>query len=292
MSKRRRKIALSLLGAALAGLLGIWLLLPQIGAHLILVPLRKDAPAPPPAGIEDCTFSGEGVELAGWRGEAEGAFRGTLIYLHGVSDHRGSGGGVLDRFRQRGFDVLAYDSRAHGESGGDFCTYGFHEKRDLSQVLDTLRPGPVVLLGSSLGAAVALQTAAENDRVSLVVAAESFSSLRAVVTERAPGFFSENAIRKAIALAEKKAGFTLDEVSPAQAAASIGIPVLVIHGAEDHATQPHHARRIADALAGPHELILVEGADHNQCLRGEMWERIESWIDRHLPSAGGLSADP
>jgi hypothetical protein len=32
--------------------------------------------------------------------------------------------------------VIAYDSRAHGESGGDACTYGFFEKEDLRRVLD------------------------------------------------------------------------------------------------------------------------------------------------------------
>jgi hypothetical protein len=49
--------------------------------------------------------------------------------------------GVIQRFVPRGFDVVAYDSRAHGESDGDACTYGFFEKQDLRRVLDTVRPG-------------------------------------------------------------------------------------------------------------------------------------------------------
>lgn len=35
----------------------------------------------------------------------------------------------MDRFCKLGFDVVAYDSRANGESEGDACTYGFHEKK-------------------------------------------------------------------------------------------------------------------------------------------------------------------
>jgi pimeloyl-ACP methyl ester carboxylesterase len=54
------------------------------------------------------------------------------------------------------FDVLAYDSRAHGESGGNACTYGYYEKRDLSRAIDLIGLRPVVALGISLGAAVAL----------------------------------------------------------------------------------------------------------------------------------------
>lgn len=86
----------------------------------------------------------------------------------------------------RGFDVVAYDSRAHGESDGDVCTYGFYEARDLHRVLDTVAPGPVVLFGTSLGAAVALQETAGDPRVTAVVAAETFSDLRTVASERAP----------------------------------------------------------------------------------------------------------
>src|SRR5438128_11590183 len=100
-------------------------------------------------------------------------------------------------FVPRGFDVVAYDSRAHGESDGDICTYGFFEKNDLHRVLDTVDDGPVVLLGTSLGAAVAILEAADDQRVATVVAAETFADLRTVATERAPFFFTAATIRKA-----------------------------------------------------------------------------------------------
>ena len=100
------------------------------------------------------------------------------------------------RFSARGFDVVAYDSRAHGDSGGNVCTYGFYEKRDLQRVLDVLESGPVIVIGSSLGAAVALQAAAEDRRITAVVAAESFSDLRTVAPERAPWFFPARTIRR------------------------------------------------------------------------------------------------
>ena len=58
------------------------------------------------------------------------------------------------------------------------CTYGFFEKQELRLVLDTIEQGPVVLMGTSLGAAVALQEAGEDDRVGVVVAAETFADLR------------------------------------------------------------------------------------------------------------------
>lgn len=222
------------------------------------------------------------MSLQGWRGDASGSFRGTLIYLHGVADNRASGAGVIERFRKRGFDVVAYDSRAHGESGGDACTYGYFEKEDLRQVLDTVRPGPVVLVGSSLGAATALQLAAVDERVSAVVAAETFSDLRTVVTERAPSFFTPGTVVQAIQRAEQQGHFQIDLVNPAASARTIKAPALIIHGADDSDTPPDHSRRVFDALAGPKRLILVPGAGHNESLQGTVWTDIENWIDEVL----------
>jgi uncharacterized protein len=213
---------------------------------------------------------------------ARGAHRGTLVYLHGIADNRGSAVGIVRRFAQSGFDVIAYDSRAHGGSGGSACTYGFFEKQDLRLVLDTIAQGPIVLMGTSLGAAVALQEAGEDDRVSAVVAAETFADLRTVAIERAPFFFTMGTIERAFEVAESEGHFKIDAVSPEAAARTIRAPVLLIHGSTDHDTPPEHSRRVFEALHGPKQLILVPGAGHNQSLQGEVWQDIDRWIDRAL----------
>ncbi|HKH46916.1 MAG TPA: alpha/beta fold hydrolase, partial [Thermoanaerobaculia bacterium] len=181
-----------------------------------------------------------------------------------------------------GFDVIAYDSRAHGDSGGDTCTYGYFEKKDLRRVLDTVPSGPIVLLGTSLGAAVALQEAADDPRVSAVVAAETFSDLRTVARERAPFFLTTATIRKAFSLAEARGRFAVAAVSPVEAATRITCPVLLIHGALDSDTPPEHSVRVFGALHGPKRLILVPGARHNESLAGNVWPEIEAWIDRSV----------
>jgi pimeloyl-ACP methyl ester carboxylesterase len=178
--------------------------------------------------------------------------------------------------------VVAYDSRAHGESAGDVCTYGVLERRDLYRVLDTVRAGPVVLVGTSLGAAVAVQEAALDARVTAVVAAETFSDLRTVATERAPFFFTRAAIARAFQLAEQQGHFDVDDASAVVAAAKVKIPVLLIHGAADSDTPPDHSRRVLAALAGPKRLIVVPGAHHNESLRGEVWDEIERWLEEAL----------
>jgi uncharacterized protein len=223
------------------------------------------------------------VTLQGWRCRSTAARRGTIVYLHGIADNRTSAAGLVPRFAPRGFDMIAYDSRAHGASTGEACTYGYFETRDLARVLDTIDGGAIVLMGTSLGAAVALQQAARDRRITAVVAAEVFSDLRTVATERAPFFFTSGTIRRAFTLAEDQAHFDVDAVSPVSAAASVGIPVLLIHGAEDADTPPEHSRRVFNALAGPKRLVVVPGAGHNESLSGEIWSEIERWLQNMLP---------
>ena len=230
----------------------------------------------------DALFEGAGLTLRGWRCTTVHQRRGTLVYLHGVADTRAGGAGIVERFLSRGFDVIAYDSRAHGESQGDVCTYGFFEKQDLRRVIDTAPAGPVVLLGSSLGAAVALQEAAIDARITTVVAAETFSDLRTVAAERAPFFFSAGTIARAFTIAERDGHFSADDVSPVRAAADISAPVLLIHGADDKDTPPAHSQRVLDALAGRKRLLLVPGAHHNESL-GRAWQEVERWIDEAVP---------
>ena len=253
---------------------------PAIAAGALLHPYKRKTDAAAPAGCVDATFEGvAGVRLRGWNCSPSTAAKGTLVYLHGVADNRGSGAGVVRRFLDRGLEVIAYDSRAHGDSDGEICTYGYYEKEDLRRVITAVGRNRVVLLGHSLGGAVALQTAADDSRIIGVVAVESFSDLRTVAGERAfylPGAIVERAFR----YAEEKGVFDASTVSPLKAAARMKVPVFVIHGAEDDATSPEHSKRIYAALTGPKKLLLVEGARHNGSLaRGDVWDVIDKWVD-------------
>ena len=286
--RRKASIKVKLAGCAvvvLAMIVGpmIRSQLAMIGANGLLHPSRRTLDAANRPGYESVSFAGADVRLAGWKIRSRTARRGTLVYLHGVADNRGSAVAAVERFAQRGFDVVTYDSRAHGASGGDVCTYGFYEKHDLSRVIDQVDSGAVVVMGTSLGAAVALQAAAEEPRIAAVVAAESFADLRTVASERAPWFFDHAVVSHAFALAEQRGGFRVDEVSPVAAASRIRVPVFVIHGVDDVETPPEHARRIFGALAAGRRLRLVERAGHNQSLTPAVWSEVENWIDSVLP---------
>ena len=253
---------------------------PAIAANGLLHPMRRVFHGETPENCDVTAFQGAGVVLKGWRCAGGERPRGTLIYLHGVADNRGSGSSIIQRYVAKGFDVIAYDSRAHGESEGSICTYGYFEKQDLLQVINLVEHRPIVLMGTSLGAAVAIQAAEGDPRIAGVVAAETFSDLRTIAMERA-WFLTDDIIGRAFRVAEQSGNFEVDAVSPERAAEAIRVPVLLVHGAADRDTVPAHSQRVMSALAGPKRLILVEGAAHNESLRQEkVWAEIDNWIEQ------------
>jgi uncharacterized protein len=283
MTPRRTALVVLATAAIVTAYVAVTNVIPTAAAGALLHPMRRPVTERRPANCLDVEYRGEGVTLRGWRCDAASHRRGTLVFMHGIGDNRASVVGAIDRFVVKGFDVVAYDSRAQGESTGDACTYGYWEKRDLHYVLDAVSAGPVLLLGTSLGGAVALQEAADDSRVIGVVAAEVFSDLRTVAQERAPRVLTQGIIRRAFSIAERRGDFRIDEVSPVEAARRIRIPVLLIHGSQDTDTPPDHSRRVLAALAGPKELLLVEGARHNESLRSpETWQRIDRWVAENV----------
>jgi len=261
------------------------------GAGALLHPSRRAVRIARPPAAEEFAIDSDGVTLRGWLFRGTGPRRGTVIYLHGSADNRASGVSVAERFLARGFDGLVYDSRAHGESDGVACTYGYYERTDLKRAIDLVPSKPIVAIGVSLGAAVALQAAVEDRRIATVIAVATFCDLRTVATERAPFFATKGNIEAAFRLAEKQAHFRVDDVSPVASAAHIQVPVFLIHGQADKETPSWHSQRVFDALPGQKRLLLVPGAGHNDALRANVWDEIDAWIDGIVPKVGLVTVE-
>ena len=105
----------------------------SVAAVLVVGALSSGALASPPTGLllpgaapgfrrprhtgaPTRISTGDGVTLRGWFCTARGKRRGTVVYLHGIADNRGSSTGAIQRYVRAGFDVIAYDGRRHGDS--------------------------------------------------------------------------------------------------------------------------------------------------------------------------------
>lgn len=93
--------------------------------------------------------------------------RGQVLIVHGLGEHGGRYVHVATDLQARGWDVTAYDQRGHGHSAGAQGDIAAADSllTDLSRVVDAMRaqwPGPLVLLGHSLGGLVAARFVAES----------------------------------------------------------------------------------------------------------------------------------
>ncbi|HYD39882.1 MAG TPA: alpha/beta fold hydrolase [Anaeromyxobacter sp.] len=254
-----------------------------LGARMMLVPGQSRAGDAPALRHRPVTIAGDGVTLEGWLFPAESA-RGTIIFLHGRNQNRSEGLRVAERLVPLGWDVLVYDSRAHGASGGEYSTFGYWERRDLSRVIDSLGAERIVVMGVSLGGAVAIQGAADDPRIDEVISISAFSSMRRVVRERLPAFIARLVLSSTFRAAEEMGAMRVDGADTAAAARRVTVPTLVLHGEDDRFVPREHARQIHDALAGPKSLVLVPGAGHGNVLQTEeAWRKIVGWLEGSSP---------
>ena len=102
------------------------------------------------------TRDGLQLQLRHWPAEAR---RGVLI-VHGLGEHIGRYTHVAAQLNAWGWQVFGYDQRGHGRSEGPRGGLAAEDDllHDLAAVIDALRaalPGPLVLLGHSMGGLVA-----------------------------------------------------------------------------------------------------------------------------------------
>ncbi len=218
----------------------------------------------------------DGALLRAWLfvpGKSNG---GAVLVLHGISDSRGSEVGFARMFLDRGYTVLAPDSRAQGESGGEFETYGLLEADDLhrwvSWLIQDQHPRRLYGLGESLGGAILIQSLAVEPRFSAIVAECSFSSLgrmaRDRVAEKLPfpqkvgRLLGAPVVWTAFFYARRRYGLDFRAASPEAAIAQSITPVLLIHGLKDMKTPPRHSKILAAANRKCATLWLVPEAGH------------------------------
>ena len=135
-------------------------------------------------------------------------------------------------------------------------------------------PRHIFALGESMGAGIALQSAAYDPRIEAVVAEASFASLREASYDYAglqkypllgKTFFAPGAWMM-IYRGQSLAGFPASDVSPEKAVATRAFPVLLICDGADTTLPCRHTRRIYTAATGPKELWEVPNAFHTAAL--------------------------
>jgi alpha-beta hydrolase superfamily lysophospholipase len=269
----------------------------------------------------DGTFAGSGglpLYYQAWLPQ-EGRSRAVLINLHGLGDHSGLYPNLATHFPAKGIALYAYDMRGNGRSPGQRAyVRGWSEYRDdlhafVARVRDWEGNLPLFLLGNSLGGLVVLEYALQHPtRLGGVIAAAPplgelgvppvLMALGRVMSRVFPrfslnvgmdlsGLARDPAVIEAVLadpLFHRRGTARLStEVTAAitrvqDRAATLSVPLLLLHGSDDRMVPPDGTRRFFANREYPgayHGLFADRGF-------GMALQDVEQWIDAHVPVGG------
>lgn len=209
---------------------------------------------------------------------AWGEIAGTVVLLHGHRGRKEDHLPICERFCAAGFRCILIDLPGHGDHPAPFATFGHREVALLGAIRDALDADhPFLLFGVSQGGAIALQTAAARpERWQGVVSVAAFASLDGPVATSArrlhPALrpFAPLLAGSASLAIWCRAGFLPSSIRPVDAAASIDMPLLLVHGDQDHFIPIRDARRLLEASpSSAKRLLVVAGAGHGRVLAAD-----------------------
>jgi alpha-beta hydrolase superfamily lysophospholipase len=238
--------------------------------------------------VEGTLYGARGVELywQGWLPDTEPT--GVLLLCHGLGEHSGRYGHVVEAVTPDGWAVYGLDHRGHGRSGGrrahlddyadwlaDFDTFRRH--------VTALHPGlPVFLLGHSMGGQIALAYALDHqaDLTGLVLSAPALASnavpkaavpvltllARIAPTLRPAGIDGTKISKDPAVVAAYRADPLVHQGNPTlglsvrlfaqfpllpERARGLTLPLLLQHGTDDVLTEPSGTRVLEAASGSP-----------------------------------------
>jgi alpha-beta hydrolase superfamily lysophospholipase len=251
--------------------------------------------------------------------------RGTVLIVHGLGEHVGRHAHVAAQLNAWGWNVVGYDQRGHGASEGARGALARSDDllRDLAVVVDAVRsehPGPLVLLGHSMGGLVAARFVAERLRPvdALVLSSPALDAgmnafqklLLAVLGPLAPNLAVGNGLKPAwisrdpaVVTAYQADPLVHDRVTPRLArfivdagefvrarAAQWSVPTLLLYAGSDRCVAPAGSAALAAtaprAVLTAREFAPLFHEIFNEPERREVFAVLGEWLGRAGLSSG------
>jgi fermentation-respiration switch protein FrsA (DUF1100 family) len=214
----------------------------------------------------------DGVRLHAWFLQAPGS-RLVTLYLKGNGTNLTNRKGHLREMIPAGASVLLLDYRGYGKSEGRPTERGVY--RDADAAYDGLigmgyEPSRIVVLGESLGSAVAIDLVRRRPCAGLILECPftSFSALAGAIVPFVGRFFASgfNSLRKI---------------------RGVHVPLLIIHGDRDTIAPYPMGHALFEAANQPKSFWTVEGATHVDIVQvaGPLYRaRLRAFYDSVAPA--------
>ena len=259
-------------------------------------------------GLEwaDVEFQGrdQEVRLDGWYLPGSGQRvqdNPHVIFVHGLSSVRSGGDGealqLAGRLVAEGYNLLLFDLRGHGQSGGDQISGGYFERWDVLGAYDYLveekgaASGKVGLLGYSMGGVTSILAAVEEPGIAAIVADSPFAAATDLIVQEAarktpfPGWLIPAFVPATSLMAKAAYGIDIGALNAEKAVMQLDYPLLIIHGEEDKRVPIDHGERVAAAAPEGTTFWSTDAPGHVESFAeypDEYFQRVDKYFDDRL----------
>lgn len=222
----------------------------------------------------------------------------VVILCHGLGANKSDLLGIARFISDAGYNVFLFDFRGHGESQGKFTSFGYLEQRDLEGAVDYvqqrqgLEKASIGVLGVSMGASVAVMTAAKDKRIKAVISDSSYQDLYSSLLRHTEVFYHFPRIPLGFFLRLAylvRFGIDPEYVSPCQVISAISPrAVLIINGASDIRVPAENAKILFENSRNPKELWIIPGAGHAEGSNryyGEYRKKVLEFLSGNLQTS-------
>ena len=236
----------------------------------------------------------DGLLLKGWNVYAEDTPANTILIFHDLNESKLLYIDHLKQFHDRGFNVAAFDLRAHGNSDGNEFTPGLPALDDAVLMIDSVlgKNGTrhIVLMGVGLGSAIALQAAVYDTRTDGLILQSPFSNYQNYLDRYASlkwGVMKNIWYPVLLRRSQELLRYPVKELDLTKITKYTSVPTLFIIGSEDEKVYTSEALQVFDAsITEKKELFLVRNADKQNIAKAGAelyYNRITAFFVATLP---------
>lgn len=236
------------------------------------------------------------VSLKGYYLSAEKPTNKMVVFAHGYLGNA-KDMGLFGKYyhEELGYNLFTPDLRGHGESGGDYYGFGWHDRLDIIDWLDQLvaenPDAEIVLHGLSMGAATVLMASGEDlpENVRLIIADSPYTSVYDLFAYQLDRMFhlpDQLVLPSMSVLTNMRAGYSLKEASALDQVQKATVPILYIHGEADTFVPTNMTEELANHTKSEHEVITFPDANHGESIvlhREAYLNEMTSFIEKYLP---------
>lgn len=201
----------------------------------------------------ESAITGKPVKLHAVVSAADDANAPVMLYLHGARWNVTGSAQRIARMQELGFTVVAVDYRGFGKTSAEVPSEGMAYEDAFATwqwIAKTYPDRPRYIFGHSLGGAIAIELASKVTDEKGTIVEGTFTSIPDVASTMAWGWLPVGPLISQRFESLKKV-------------ASIGSPLLVVHGTNDNIIKPALGRKLFEAAAEPKKFVLVEGGSHH-----------------------------